>query len=204
MACDQNIIHILAFSSGCAISQLDLRWRDHDHAKRNYFPASITLIQTLTLPSPPRYVLSCSARDSRSSTMQDGIAVFSGWICAVIDRCLFERRDSVDGSGTEGVIAKIEAFAHQEFNNDGTVATSCCCKCTFKCIFESSVFISSSTFTYRIQVQGSNHQGASLPPTISTAVSRQISHISNKALDNGIDYFHTGEDTRLGGLTRNM
>jgi hypothetical protein len=25
-----------------------------------------------------------------------------------------------------------------------------------------------------------------------------------QALDNGIDYFHTGEDTRLGGLTRNM
>lgn len=55
-------------------------------------------------------------------------------------------------SGTEGVIAKIEAFAHQEFNNDQ--------------------FKSKEAIT--------------------------------KALDNGIDYFHTGEDTRLGGLTRNM
>jgi hypothetical protein len=28
------------------------------------------------------------------------------------------------GSGTEGVIAKIEAFAHQEFNNDGAMLVS--------------------------------------------------------------------------------
>jgi hypothetical protein len=28
------------------------------------------------------------------------------------------------GSGTEGVIAKIEAFAHQEFNNDGATMFS--------------------------------------------------------------------------------
>jgi hypothetical protein len=31
-----------------------------------------------------------------------------------------------------------------------------------------------------------------------------VSHAQPQALDNGIDYFHTGEDTRLGGLTRNM
>ena len=65
---------------------------------------------------------------------------------------------------------------------------------------------------FRVQIQRSHHQGALM---LQTAKRFHCSlqhpchlpskrHTSTQALDTGVDYFHTGEDTRLGGLTRNM
>jgi hypothetical protein len=70
-------------------------------------------------------------------------------------------------SGTEGVIAKIEAFAHQEFNNDGAHTTPC---------FQIVQFDFGVTYMLRIQIQRGHHtSAASFQPDIPAHFGARIS-----------------------------
>jgi hypothetical protein len=70
-------------------------------------------------------------------------------------------------SGTEGVLAKIEAFAHQEFNNEGTTTR----RSTVVVLFSPNAVNTAFSF----QIQRSHHESSAPPPPLPHALSFSLS-----------------------------